>query len=67
MKRKITYVIFAIAAIVLLLSLTFAVQDQVKVTIGYNPSGTPEFKFKNRTDAREGRRRLQSEIRFGCG
>ena len=47
MKRKITYFTFAIATIVLLLNLALAAHAQVKVTVDYNPSGTPEFKFKN--------------------
>ena len=47
MSSKITHVVFASAAIVFVLSLAFAVQAQVKVTVDHNPSGTPEFKFKN--------------------
>ncbi len=47
MKRKITYVIFASAAIASVLSLALAVHAQVKVTFDYNANGTPEFKFKN--------------------
>jgi len=34
-------------AIVVMLSLAWATHAQVKVTVDYNPSGTPEFKFKN--------------------
>ena len=46
MKRKITYLFLAIAAIVLFLSLAFVADAQVKVTVDYNANGTPEFKFK---------------------
>ena len=47
MKRQITCFTFAIATVVLLLNLAFAAHAQVKVTVDYNPNGTPEFKFKN--------------------
>ena len=44
MNRKIS---FAIATTVLLLNLALAAHAQVKVTVDYNASGTPEFKFKS--------------------
>ena len=46
MKRKITYLILATAAIVLFLSLAFVADAQVKVTVDYNANGTAQFKFK---------------------